>query len=634
MCGINGFLAYGNHPVNEAEKLLNRMNDRLAHRGPDDRGIWIDVNSHVYFGHLRLSIIDLTKCGHQPMISAKGNIIIFNGEIYNYHELKEKYLPDVQLSSSSDTEILLLMYEKFGEKCVDYFNGMYTFVIWDAENKYLFIATDRAGKKPFYYTEQGGIFSFASEIKSLLELPWVKSETDEEALYHFLTYNLVPAPLTMFRDIKKLLPAHRMIVNQQGIRKCEPYWDVEYRHLENANEKELAEMLRDGLTASVKRRMISDVPVGAFLSGGVDSSAIVALMSGQTPHRIKTYSIGFDGQPDYDELKYAGAISRQFNTDHFEKIVSPSEITDFLPTIVDIFDEPMADATSIPIFFLSQKARQNGTIVVLTGDGSDELLAGYQNWMKIKRIDPYFKMFSSLPQPLKKLMAGVFISIHPHSPEAEIFSRGVNNQQLFWGGAKSFKESVKRKFLSEEFNTRTSSLNSYSVIDHFYKEFSKHKHERNDFDVTDWMCYLGFKFNIPNYYLYRMDRLGMANSVEIRTPFLDTEFVNLALSIPSKYKVKNGEPKYILKKALKGVLNDETLYRRKKGFNVPLKEWAGPMLTDYIETNLDSFCDAHPQFNKESFVERIKLLKAGNKDVANNLWTIYFLMAWFKRWMK
>ncbi|HNQ61383.1 MAG TPA: asparagine synthase (glutamine-hydrolyzing) [Bacteroidia bacterium] len=633
MCGINGFISLHDSPVRQAEQHIAAMNNRLAHRGPDDSGQWSDMNRNIFLGHRRLSIIDLSASGHQPMISEKGNVIVFNGEIYNYKELKDRFFPGYQFRSTSDTEILLLLYEKLGSAFLEHLNGMFAFAIWDKGKEELFIARDRAGKKPFYYSVQNGIFAFSSELKALLELPWIKKETDPESLYHFLTYNLMPPPLTMFRGISKMHPAHLMRVDKTGILEYRKYWDVNYEDLSGRTEEQLKQEIFTGLQNAVDYRMVSDVPVGAFLSGGVDSSAIVALMARQAGYPVKTYSIGFEGQPDYDELAFASQVSRKFGTDHYERIVSPADIIDFLPAIVDVFDEPLADATCIPLYFLSQKARENGTIVVMTGDGSDELFAGYRSWQRYIRFYPRYHKYLKLPGFIRKSIAGLFGQWDEMSPSSEIMQRAAANQEFFWGGAKSFKESTKRNFLSDDFNEECRNLNSYSVIKEFKDQFDSIPRGNRPFSDTDWMCYLGYKFNVPNYYLHRTDRLGMAHSIEIRCPFLDTNFVNLALSVDGSMKSRGYEPKYILKKSLEKILPAEVLYRKKMGFCVPLKEWAGDLMLDYIETNLLDFCKDNPQFDYRGLKKQAERLKKGDKGVSNTLWTIYFLMTWFNRWM-
>ncbi|MCX6291609.1 MAG: asparagine synthase (glutamine-hydrolyzing) [Bacteroidetes bacterium] len=632
MCGINGFFNFSQTHIDGGADLITKMNNRIRYRGPDDSGSW-NNGQDVFFGHLRLSIIDLSPTGHQPMVARNGNVIVFNGEIYNYKEIKERFFRDYQFDSTGDTEVLLLLYEKFGEDCLQYLNGMFAFAIWNPQKKELFLARDRAGKKPLYYSLQNGVFAFSSELKAILELPWIKKELDEKALYHFLTYSYLPPPLTMFRNIFKFHPAHHMTVNSNGIKNYASYWDVSYSDLGSKSEDELKELIFSGLKKAVDYRMVSDVPVGAFLSGGVDSSAIVALMSSQASYPVKTYSIGFKDQPEYDELKFAGQVAKQFGTDHYEKIISQDDIIGFLPKVVDLFDEPMADATCVPIYFISQKARENGTIVVLTGDGSDELFGGYRNWLKYLKLYPNYYSYLKLPRPLRKIISSVYEKFDNTSPVYEILFRAASNQEFFWGGANSFKESTKRKFISEKFIGLAGELNSYEVISEYKSLFEKNKKGRSDFSDIDWMCYIGYKFIIPNYYMYRADHLGMAHSIEIRTPFLDYEFTNLAMSVPGKYKVRNGEPKYILKKSLEGILSQDILYRKKRGFNVPLRKWAGDIMIDYVEKNLDRFCERSELFNESELRTLITRLKKGDENTTNQLWTIYFLMSWFDKWI-
>lgn len=630
MCGINGFFNFQGSPLNDEEIIMEKMNLCIQHRGPDDHGIW--KKNKVCLGHQRLSIIDLSAAGHQPMTDTNGNTIVFNGEIYNYQELK-KEVSDKKFISNSDTEVILYYYEKYGEKCMDHFNGMFAFAIWDEKKDQLFLAKDRIGKKPLYYTVQSGVFAFSSEIKALLSLPWIKRELNEEALYHFLTFNFVPAPMTMFKDIFKFEPAHKMLITKNGIKDYSPYWDIDYKNLEGQKESYFENEILNSFRKSVKYRMVSDVPVGAFLSGGVDSSAVVAMMSQMSSIPIKTYSIGFDGQPDYDELKYAENISNLFNTDHYEKIVSRNDMEDFLPAVIDIFDDPLADTTAIPIYFLSQLARKNGTVVVLNGDGADEIFAGYKNYLNYKKYYPFYHQYLKFPLLFKNIIASGYSFLDNHSAFFEILHRAKLEQEFFQGGTKSFKESSKNDFLSASYKKNVSNINSYQIIERFSKDFKLLKEEHSHFGDIDWMCYLGTKFIIPNRYLYRMDKLGMAHSVEARSPFLDYELVNFALSIPEEFKIQKNIPKFILKKAFEKILPKEVLYRRKMGFCVPIREWAEDLMVDFLNTNIKSFCANTGMFNEHQMRKIISNSQYGHASQVNNLWTMYFLMGWMKKWM-
>ncbi len=632
MCGINGFMILGSHWPQQASDHLNHMNNAIKHRGPDDSGTWVDEKKGLALGHLRLSIIDLSAAGHQPMFDASGNCIVFNGEIYNYKEIKH-HLGDHKFKSGSDTEVLLNLYNKFGHKALELLNGMFAFAYYDNANEVLKIARDRAGKKPLYYTIANGIFAFSSEIKALLELPWIKATPDNQAVYNFLTFNNLDAPETMFNDIKKLAPGECMTVSKRGIIEHFSYYDINYSDKRALTENELSDEVYNALDKAVDYRMVADVPVGAFLSGGVDSSAVVALMRKYSANTIKTFSVGFEGQPDYDERIWAERISKMFNTEHYEKIVTKEDIETFLPEIVNIFDEPMADATCIPIYFISQLARKNNTIVVQTGDGADEIFAGYRGWKKYQSLYPWYNRISSMPSFARKAMASIFESKNEESPINEIIQRASLQQELFWGGAKAFKESTKKSFLVQSWIKSVPTPDSYQVIKHHRDRFTELQKKFPWLTHNDWMCYIGYKYIIPSKYLYRMDRIGMAHSIEIRNPFLDYNLVDLALSIPYNMKTKNGEPKYILKKSLERILPNDVLYRKKMGFCVPLKEWSGDIMLDYVEREMNSFCSNTGIFKKEGLQKHVKEIRNGNQQYTNNLWTVYFMMQWFKKWM-
>lgn len=633
MCGINGLYGFGDRGIPEGKSLIQQMNRAIRHRGPDDNGNWADESKSIYLGHQRLSILDLSENGHQPMHSSERHSIVFNGEIYNFKAIRQTH-KDRHFFSESDTEVILASYAQYGEHCLDKLNGMFAFAIWDSLQEKLFLARDRIGIKPLYYTTVNGIFAFSSEIKALLTLPWVHAELDEEDLYHFLTFNKVFPPKTMFKNIYKFHPGHKMVVTKDGIEAYESYWEPELSDYSDLSEHNLQQKVYTELEQSVQRRLLSDVPVGAFLSGGVDSSIIVSLMKQSTSATIKTYSIGFKNSPSYNELDYAQQIASRFNTEHIEKIVEPEDIEEFLPQIVEIFDEPLADATSIPIHFISQLARKNGTIVVLTGDGADELFCGYRNWMRYIRLAPFFYGFSSLPVPFKKLVSFAYNLTSNNTQNYEMLMRATKDQEFFWGGAGAIKESVKDSFLSSEFSKRLATADSHNKIFELREHFKKlYVPPGRQLDNVDWMTYTGLKHIIPNYYLYRADRLGMANSIELRVPFLDHNVVNLALSISGKWKTLKYVPKYILKKSFEQSLSKEILYRKKQGFCVPLQEWAGDTINRYIDSNLHSFCKETGLFNET--VIRAQLLRnnAGHADRTFSLWNLYFLMAWFKKWL-
>ncbi len=632
MCGINGFYNYSKVTISEGYPLLNKMNELINHRGPDDSGVWSDSQQIVFLGHQRLSILDLSTKGHQPMVSEKGSVIVYNGEIYNFQNLRKR-LVDRLFFSRTDTEVLLYLYEKYGHKCLDLLNGMFAFAIWDDSKKELFLARDRVGIKPIYYTTNNGIFVFSSEIKSILTLPWMKAEFDKSSLYDFLTFSRLSPPNTMFKNIYKFHPGYYMIVGEYGIKTYKPYWEISYLNLDSFGEKDLADLIFFELENSVKKRLVSDVPVGVFLSGGVDSSSIVATASKFSSKPIKTFSIGFENSPEYDERLYASEISKYFSTEHSEKVVTPRDLVDFLPNVVEIFDEPLADETSIPIYFLSSMAREHGIPVILTGDGADEIFLGYRNLLRYVRLNPYYNSLSRLPRILPYSIAKLSKLFNINSSIYEMLIRMSKRQDFFWGGARGFKESIKRSFLSEKFLREIENNCSYNQILNFRQQFDLVNRTNKKLTYIDWLCYYGIKSPVPNRYLLRADRLGMANSVELRVPFLDHHFVNVALSVPSEWKIKNGEPKYILKKSLEQILPKKILYRKKQGFCVPLQKWACDAIVEYIDKSLKQFCFETEFFNEEAVRGEISRIRNGKVDKVSSLWIIFFLMGWFKKWI-
>jgi len=630
MCGINGILYFNTENANQAESTVKEMNRLIRHRGPDDTGIWTNASGKVCLGHQRLSIIDLSPSGHQPMRGPEGSQIVFNGEIYNYKELK-KTLTSYTFTSESDTEVLLCLLHNRGISALSALNGMFAFAFWNEQKEELLLARDRAGKKPLYYTVSNGRFIFSSELRSILSVQGVKKEIDDEQLYHFLTFNQVSAPNTLFRNIYKLRPGEWLNVSKNGSINKGDFNRIRYSDLRHQSEEQLSNRILEEFRKSVAYRMIADVPVGAFLSGGVDSSAVVAVMSELTSSSIKTFTIGFEGQEDYNELSYAQEIANRHQTDHHTKIVRQQDLLELIDRMAEIFDDPIGDATAIPIYFISQLAREQGTIVVLSGDGSDEVFAGYNSWVNYHKLYPYYNLYLHFPAMIRKLASA--IAGESESPRNEMLYRAAEGKEFFWGGAKAFKESYKRKLLSENWKKKTEMYDSYSVIKQARDEFETYRSAHPYLGHLDWMCFLGYRQQIPNRYLHRMDKLGMAHSIEVRCPFLDNNFTDLALSVPPSYKIRGGTPKYILKKSFEQILDHETLYRKKMGFCVPLKEWAGDMMADYIEQNLKTFCNNTGYFDEHMLRMMLQKVRHGQKESSNDLWTIYFLMAWFKKWM-
>lgn len=610
------------------------MNKRIAHRGPDGSGIWCNESRNLVLGHNRLSIIDLSDGAAQPMVDHQTlDALVFNGEIYNYKELKGQAQNQKWLTSS-DTEVLFhyLQLRNFG--ALSNLNGMFAFAYWDNSNEKLHLAIDAMGKKPLYYTTLGGYFAFSSEIKAILELPWVTAELDKESFYHFLTFNQSVPPDTMFKGIHKMAPGDTLTVGKGGIEWRGNYRTNQLIDFPLESERDWAEAILAEFEASVKYRMVSDVSVGAFLSGGVDSSAVVAKMSDLSHKSIDTYTIGFKDQPNYDEQKYAEHIAQHFGTNHHVKVVEAHEVQDLISGVAQIFDDPMVDTTGIPIYFLAQSARNNGTKVVLTGDGADEMFMGYRNWQRYLKYESSYKSVKNLPKPIKSVLAGLANMMKPNHAITDMLFRAKDNREFFWGGARSFKESQKRKYLHQNFFDDVSpNLDSYSIIERYKEQFRKVYGKEEG--LAKWMGFLGMEFIVPNWFMYRMDKLGMANSIEIRSPIVDHDLKNLALSCPTGLKVKNGEPKYIFKKALEGTLNSEVLYRKKMGFCLPIKEWGHDIMLDFLEKYAAPFCSETNLLDADQVNSQVKQYRSNPEAASiNDMFTLYYFINWHKEWLE
>ena len=614
-------------------QLVEKMNDLLRHRGPDDEAAWSLRQAGVFLGHRRLSILDVSPRGRQPMVAPDGTAIVFNGEVYNFRELKRS-LPEYPFYSDTDTELVLALYQEKGERCLDELTGMFAFAIWDPEKNGLFLARDRIGKKPLYYhTSESGRFAFSSEIRALACLPWISSEIDRKAFYYFLTFGFTPAPMTMFKGIAKLDPGTAMWVGSNGAESPRPYWKA--RLYETADSEEaLVAALMERLERSVDLRMVSDVPVGVFLSGGVDSTGMATLMRKRTNAPIRSFSISFAGEPAYDEAGLARATAERLGLDHHERVVTRADMREMIETIAGVLDEPLADPTCVPLYFLSEMARSFDTKVVLTGDGPDELLLGYRNWSRYRRAYPLFRAYGRLPRWVRQAGLGLVRWAASSARLIEMFHRASLGQELFWGSAPSFRESEKQGLLSAGLAERAREWDCHDEIATLRAEYDLLVRDGGPGNGdANWMAYVGLRFNIPNFYLHRADRLGMCHSVELRAPYLDHDFATLALSIPAKWKVKGGEPKYILKRAFQGLVPDEVLRRAKRGFCVPMREWGGDVMTDGIMGGMDVITSGSGLLSRKAIETQVIRFRNGDASLTRNMWNLYFLIAWMQRWM-
>ena len=565
MCGIVG-IVHSEIKGAVDPGLLRLMNNSLRHRGPDDEGYWI--NRNVGLGMRRLSVIDL-EGGYQPLSNEEGNVwTVFNGEIYNFRQLQEELRgKGHRFKSRSDTEVIVHLYEEEGENFVQRLRGMFAIALWDARSQKLLLYRDHLGIKPLHYWFQKGTFLFGSEIKALLEYPEVGRELSLQALSDYLSFLYIPTPRTIYQEVHKL-PAGHFLRWQEGKMEVLPYWDLRFSPDQNLREKDWIEKLRAQLEESIRFQLVSDVPIGAFLSGGIDSSTVVALMSRQSSAPVKTYSIGFSDNR-FNELPYAREVSGIFKTDHHEQIVE-ADALQLLPKIIAGFDEPFADASAIPTYLVSQFARSEVT-VALSGDGGDELFAGYL-WT---RKENWLVGYRKLPRPFRKTIES-FVLRDGYRPLREtgswetlrrfFYDAGLLPQESFSRRAMCFQPWMKaglfEPWVAEELGKDT----SFGIVDSLFERNSAQS-------VMDKFLYLDTKLYLPDDLLTKVDRMSMLHSLEVRVPLLDRKLVELAASIPFSLKLKGRTTKYILKQAMKGLLPERILKQRKQGFQVPLDRW-------------------------------------------------------------
>ena len=593
------------------------MNDSMIHRGPDDGGIWIEEN--IGLGHRRLSIIDLSDAGHQPMVY-DDLVIVFNGEIYNFLDLrKELESRGYEFKSKTDTEVILASYKEWGIGCLDKFRGMFAFVIYDKSTNVLFGARDRFGKKPFKYYLDDTTFIFASELKAILTQKEVKKEVDWKAIDDYLTLQYIPHPKTGFKNIYKLPHAHYFIFDRNSKKfEIQRYWNLDYSKKLNLSEKEWIELLEDALKESVRLRMISDVPLGAFLSGGIDSSAIVAFMS-QFTDRVKTFSIGFD-EKDFDETEYARMIAERYGTDHHELIVKSNDMIKYIEQLVYQYEEPYADSSQLPMFILSKFTRGYVT-VALNGDGGDENFGGYDKYT-IHLFAKYIKKV-----PFKNLFLHSFKMLGKEKGYLFFKMLDQENWEQHLNYTNYFDTYSKQEFYTEQFKAK---INNHDT----HEFFGCIMDDTNDLEYMDRIFYLDFNSYIPDDLMAKVDIATMANGLESRSPLLDHKFVELAAKIPSNLKVGFNKKKYIFKKMLEGYLDEDVLYRKKQGFAIPLKHWFRNELKDYIGDVLLDVNGLVLQIMKRKMVERLLEEHYNGKDNGKKLWTLMVLNLWYNEFFE
>lgn len=632
MCGIVGALSFSNSTFRVTDGYLTAMRDTMQHRGPDGGANWISPDSKVGFGHRRLSIIDLSQSANQPMANEDDTLwVTFNGEIYNHADIRRE-LEEIGghrwRTDHSDTEVILHAFEQWGIDCVHRFRGMFAIGLWDVKARQLWMIRDRIGVKPLYYSVHHGRVTFASEIKALLKDPEQQRAVREEGLFHYFSFLTTPAPDTLFAGINKLPGGTWARIEENGNITTRRYWDALERAqpLTGIPEEEIGERLLAELRTAVELRKISDVPVGVFLSGGIDSSINAALFSEGEGGQVKTFSVGYDR--DYkgcaSELPLAREFASVVHSEHHERVLTQDDFLDFLPRMVHLQDEPIADPVCMPVYYVSKLARDNGVIVCQVGEGADELFWGYQNWERMRKLERYNRL--PIPRSLRKLGLLALAAVgRSNGYPYELVRRSAQGLPIFWGGTDILSQNKKMELLSPRLRRQFFGFTSFETIRPIRERFLASAWEKTP---VKWMTYLDLSMRLPELLLMRVDKMGMGVSLEARVPFLDHKVVELAMGIPESVITKGGERKHILKQAVRGVIPDEIISRKKQGFGVPVYEWFFDKLGDYTRRELNSFCSA------TDFLDRDAVMKLVDERQGWNAWVLLNFALWWKEYIQ
>lgn len=617
MCGIAGIVGTRGEPVYHNE--IKAMCDALIHRGPDDDGYFVEANAGL--GMRRLSIIDVDQ-GHQPAWNQTQDIcVVLNGEIYNYKELRQELIARGHVfRTHSDTEVIVHLYEDMGEACVERLRGMFAFAVWDQRNELLMLARDRLGIKPLYYASACGRLLFASEMKALLQLPDIEKKLNWESVSYLFSFLSTPADESVLTGIHKLQPGYVLLQRQGKEPEITQYWDVQFRPDHERSEQDTVAALREQLDDAVKHCMVSDVPVGAFLSGGLDSSSVAALMSRQQTTPVKTFSIGF-ADPAYDETPFAREVAQALGTEHHELILE-SDIASQMQDLAWYLDEPFGDSSAIPTFMVSRLAAKH-VKVVLSGDGGDEIFAGYDKYL----VEARERQRPSLPGSVRRL-AGALTTIMPEGTKGRNYLRHLTltGSDRYLDSARLFAREQKNALFKPELSEQILACDSW-------------RHARSALlgsGSTDWLSALQYndiKSYLPLDILTKVDRMTMANSLEARVPLLDHKLVEFAATIPAQMSLKQGRTKHVFKEAMRGVLPDAIIDRRKQGFAVPLSHWFRGELNGFVrELLLSERSLARGIFNA-SYIEKLLTLHERGRPLDQHLWMIVSFELWCRTFM-
>jgi asparagine synthase (glutamine-hydrolysing) len=629
MCGILGIVVSTNSKEIDLNLFL-KMRDTMTHRGPDGAGVWISNDKKIGFGHRRLSIVDLSETANQPMSNHNDEIwITFNGEIYNHAELR------VELSKSkkykwktdhSDTEVIIHAYEEWGIDFIHKLRGQYAIGIWDNIKKVLYLVRDRLGIKPLYYTQTNSKFYFASEIKAIIEDRDVKREVNIEAFYDYLSFLTTPAPKTLFKNINKLGAGQYLKLELYSKPEVFTYWDV-LDNLTDYSDKsdiEVKGILLDKLSDAVKSHKMSDVPIGVFLSGGVDSSTNAVLFANEDSKPVETFTIGYKGTnysyPNENEIakNLTESIGGHFN----EKLLTQEDFLNFLPTMIKLQDEPIADPVCFPVYFVSKLAKDNGVTVCQVGEGADELFYGYSSWYSFDKFSRNLNMF---PKIIKRILLIILKQTKfKNSGRYELLKRNILNLPILFQGAENPSENNKNRILSKDLLNQLNDYNTWASLKPFYEKYLKVFKKP---DLLSWLSYSDLKFRLPELLLMRVDKMSMGVSIETRVPFLDHHLVEFAMSLPLKVKFKDKIPKYLLKNAVRGVIPNFIIDRQKQGFGIPMSEWLKMGLKEKILLSVDEFTKRTNFFDREEIMTSFK-----NGD--DRYWVIYNFILWYNEYIE
>ncbi len=666
MCGIAGWLALADSGLVDRDALAV-MRDALVHRGPDGAGLWTSADRRAGLGFRRLAIVDLSDTAMQPMPNEDGSVqVVFNGEIWNHGELR----PQLEAAGHrfrtdhSDTETIVHGYEEWGDDVVHHLDGMFAFAVWDGPRRRLLLCRDRVGIKPLYFAWSRGRFLFGSEIKAILAVPGVEADVEPLAVYHYLSFLTTPAPLTMFRGIFKMPAGHRASIDLEGRFAADRYWDAlpgagerddvrELRRLSGDALRDFAaKRTRELLDEAIAKRMMSDVPFGVMLSGGIDSSVNVALMAKHVDQPLRTFTVGFSDHPESNELDYARQVSQLFGTDHREILIDEAAMRRYLPQLVYSQDEPIADWVCIPLYFVSKLVRDSGTIVVQIGEGSDEQFCGYRSYMGyLDMIQRYWTPYRRVPSSMRRIASravDLLAGVHDrHDTYLDLVVRAGLDREPFWSGATVFPESRKRRLIDtrrlEALRPPSDMIASgllperYLLPDTFevVRSFFDRLDERAPgSDALTRMIYSEFKLRLPELLLMRLDKIGMSVSIEPRDPFLDYKLVEFTMNVPQEAKVWDGISKALLKKAVRGLIPDNIIDRPKVGFGAPMHLWLRGEFGRAVESELRAtrFFDRFPA-DRQKVLDMLRRHREGSSDFALYVWTFYNAVAWFDRWI-